>query len=224
MATAATDRSESVDRRRIEKIVNKREHWNNVYTNKRRDEVSWFREHLDTSLEMILNAVVTKDALIIDVGGGNSTLVDDLIDKGFVHLTVLDISKAAIDSSRERLGARSSEVDWIIADITEAVLPDAKFDVWHDRAVFHFLTDAGDRRKYVETVRSSLKPDGHVIIAAFSLDGPLKCSGLDVVRYNPESMLHEFGEEFRLIESIGENHETPFGTTQDFVYCHLRRA
>ncbi len=203
--------------------MNKREHWDNVYTSKRRDEVSWFREHLDTSLEMILKTGVTKDAAIIDVGGGNSTLVDDLIDNGFVHLTVLDISKAAIETSRGRSGSKSLGVDWIVSDITEAVFPNEKFDVWHDRAVFHFLTDADDRHKYVKTVRKSVGPGGHVIVAAFSLDGPLKCSGLEVVRYSPASMLNEFGDEFRLIESISEIHETPFKTTQDFVYCHFRK-
>ncbi len=203
--------------------MNKREHWENVYLTKGRDEMSWSREHLDTSLDMILKTGIANDAAVIDIGGGNSTLVDDLIGLGFDDLTVLDISKTAIETSRERLGTAATKVEWIEADVTDIEFPADRFDLWHDRAVFHFLTDSEDRRKYVELVQRSLKLDGNVIIASFSLDGPTKCSGLDVVRYSPDSMLAEF-EGFRLTASIRETHKTPFGTTQDFVYSHLRRA
>jgi SAM-dependent methyltransferase len=203
--------------------MNKQEHWEKVYRTKARDEVSWFREHLDTSLRMIANTGVTKDAAIIDVGGGNSTLVDDLLERGFADVSVLDISAQAINDSKQRLGPKASNVNWLNEDITSAHLPADHYDLWHDRAVFHFLTDAEDRRKYVDLVMRSLKLGGHIIVASFGLEGPEKCSGLDVVRYSPESMHDEFGGDFRLVDSVGESHHTPFGTTQDFVYCYCRK-
>lgn len=203
--------------------MDKQAHWDKVYRTKGRDEVSWFREHLDTSLRMITNTGIGKDAAIIDVGAGNSTLADDLLDRGFVDVSVLDISGKAIDDSKERLGARAKDINWILADIASVELADDHYDLWHDRAVFHFLTDAKDRRKYVEQVIRALKPGGHIIVASFGLEGPQKCSGLDVIRYSPETMHDEFGESFKLVESVGETHNTPFGTTQDFVYCYCRK-
>jgi len=203
--------------------MNKQEHWERVYQTKARDEVSWFREHLETSLRMIENTGVGKDAAIIDVGGGNSTLVDDLLESGFIDISVLEISESAIAGSKDRLKEKASQVTWIAADITAVDLLESHYDLWHDRAVFHFLTDEEDRRKYVNVVMRSLKPGGHIIVASFGLEGPQKCSGLDVVRYSPESMHDEFGETFKLVESIGETHNTPFGTTQDFVYCYCRK-
>ena len=185
--------------------------------------MSWFTEHLDTSLRMITNTGVGKDAAIVDVGGGNSNLLDDLLECGFCKVSVLDISSKAINDSKERLGENAENVNWFVADITEADLPKDHYDVWHDRAVFHFLTDEEDRRKYVERVMHSLRRGGHIIVASFSLEGPRKCSGLDVMRYSPESMHGEFGNSFQLVESIGETHNTPFGTTQDFVYCYCRK-
>ena len=203
--------------------MNRGEHWENVYSTKPHDQVSWFREHLDTSLQMIEKTGVRSDAAIIDVGGGSSTLADDLLDRGFTDITVLDISATAIDKSKTRLGPRAGTVNWVAADITGADLPASRFDVWHDRAVFHFLTDAADRRKYVDLVMRSVKPGGHIIVAAFGLSGPQKCSGLDVVRYDAETMHSEFGDEFRLETSVNEMHQTPFGTTQEFVYCYCRK-
>jgi len=203
--------------------MNRKSHWENVYQTKGRDQVSWFREHLDTSLRMITNTGVGRDAAIIDVGGGNSTLVDDLLENGYADVTVLDISGKAIAGSKDRLGSKAGHVNWIEADITNVELPESHYDVWHDRAVFHFLTDAGDRRKYVERVLHSLKLGGHIIVASFGLQGPEKCSGLDVVRYSPESMHDEFGNTFHLVKSLGETHNTPFGTTQEFVYCYCRK-
>jgi ubiquinone/menaquinone biosynthesis C-methylase UbiE len=203
--------------------MDKQQHWETVYQTKARDQVSWFREHLDTSLRMIENTGVGKEAAIIDVGGGNSTLVDDLIERGFVDISVLDISESAIVGSRERLEERAASVNWIVADITVVDLPRSHYDLWHDRAVFHFLTEEKDRRKYVELVVRSLKPGGHIIVASFGPEGPRKCSGLDVVRYSPETMHDEFGDTFKLIESVGETHNTPFGATQDFVYCYCRK-
>lgn len=203
--------------------MNKQEHWENVYQTKAHDEVSWFSEHLDTSLRMICNTGVGKDAAIIDVGGGNSSLVDDLLEHGLVDVSVLDISGKAINDSKERLGNNAKNVSWYVADITDVTLPENQFDVWHDRAVFHFLTAEEDRRKYVGLVRRSLKPGGHIIVASFSLEGPLKCSGLDVMRYSPDSMHGEFGNGFQLVESTNETHNTPFGTAQAFVYCYCRK-
>ena len=203
--------------------MNKKTHWETVYQTKSDRQVSWYRDHLDNSLRMILNTNVGKDAAIIDVGGGNSTLADDLLDNGFADISVLDISASAMKKSQARLGSRAQQIEWLEADITDATLPKNYYDVWHDRAVFHFLTDAKDRQKYVKLVMSSLKIGGHIIVASFGENGPLKCSGLDVVRYSPETMHSEFGNEFKLIKSLNETHKTPFGTTQEFIYCYCRK-
>jgi ubiquinone/menaquinone biosynthesis C-methylase UbiE len=199
-------------------------HWEHIYDTKQLDQVSWYREHLDNSLKMILQTGVPKYASIIDVGGGSSTLVDDLLDHGFSDISVLDISGSAIAASKERLGACGSQVHWIETDITTVELPENHFDVWHDRAVFHFLTNAEDRRKYVELAMRSIKHGGHIIVASFGLEGPEKCSGLDVVRYTPETMHDEFGNAFEFVDCIDEIHHTPFGTTQTFIYCYCRKA
>lgn len=203
--------------------MNRKDHWETVYETKSDRQVSWFREHLDNSLRLILNTNVGRDAAIIDVGGGSSTLADDLLAHGFADVSVLDISRTALKKSRERLNKKAESIEWIEADITKVSLPENHFDVWHDRAVFHFLTNAEDRRKYVALVTRSLKVGGHIIVASFGIDGPQKCSGLDVVRYSPETMHDEFGDSFRLVKSLNETHETPFGTTQEFVYCYCRK-
>jgi ubiquinone/menaquinone biosynthesis C-methylase UbiE len=202
--------------------MNTKSHWENVYATKSFDQVSWYREHLNTSLQMIRGTGVSKDAAVIDVGGGSSTLVDDLLVIGFVDVTVLDISGQALKVAKKRLGQRSGKVEWVEGDVTRVELPESRFDVWHDRAVFHFLTDPNDRRKYVELVKRAVKPGGHVIVASFGPGGPTKCSGLDVVRYSSDSMHDEFGDEFMLVDSVGEIHHTPFGTDQEFVYCYCQ--
>lgn len=202
--------------------MNKKTHWETVYETKSDQQVSWYREHLDNSLQLILKTKVGKEAAIIDVGGGSSTLADDLLENGFADVSVLDISAAALKKSQERLGNRAAQIEWIEVDITEVSLPENHYDVWHDRAVFHFLTDENDRKKYVELVMRSLKVGGHIIVASFGENGPQKCSGLDVVRYNPETMHSEFGKNFKLVKSITETHETPFQTTQEFIYCYCR--
>ncbi len=199
-------------------------HWENVYASKAVKEVSWYRQHLEQSLRLIATTGVHRDAAIIDIGGGASTLVDDLLDQGFGNLTVLDISASALANASTRLGNRAQQVNWLEADITKAVLPQNHFDLWHDRAVFHFLTEPEDRRRYVEQVRQSLKPGGHIIVASFGPNGPLRCSGLEVVRYNPDELHTEFGDEFHLVESVAELHQTPFDTTQEFVYCYCRKS
>jgi ubiquinone/menaquinone biosynthesis C-methylase UbiE len=203
--------------------MNRKEHWETVYETKTDQQVSWYREHLDNSLRLILDTKVGKDAAIIDVGGGSSTLADDLLENGFADVSVLDISAAAMQKSKALLGAKAARIEWIEADITQASLPENHFDVWHDRAVFHLLTDAQDRLKYVELVMRSLKVGGHIIVASFGENGPQKCSGLEVVRYSPETMHGEFGSGFTLVKSLNQIHETPFGTTQEFVYCYCRK-
>jgi 2-polyprenyl-3-methyl-5-hydroxy-6-metoxy-1,4-benzoquinol methylase len=200
-----------------------RQHWEGVYSNKASDEVSWFQPHAASSLRLI-ESVADKDAKVIDVGGGASTLVDDLLDAGYRDVTVLDLAESALATSRKRLGERAQAVQWIAADVTRASLPAAQYDVWHDRAVFHFLTDPVDRGLYVEQVLKSVKPGGHVIVAAFGPDGPLQCSGLDVVRYAPDTLHAEFGAPFRLLGHETEIHHTPAGKEQEFVYCYCVRT
>ena len=205
--------------------MNMQQHWEDVYGAKASDQVSWFRPHLETSLALIEHAAHgNQTATIVDVGGGASTLVDDLLARGYRNLTVLDISQAALDVARSRLGERGESVQWLRADVTQAQLPMASVDVWHDRAVFHFLTSAEQRLGYVRTVTSALKPGGHVVIGTFGPAGPTKCSGLDVVRYDSEALSREFGEKFRLIESAIEMHTTPSGASQQFLYCHFTMA
>lgn len=197
-----------------------RQHWEKVYSTKAANEVSWFCPHLETSLSLIARAAGNPSASIVDVGGGASTLVDDLLARGYWKITVLDISAAALDIAKTRLGELASSVEWLCADVTKALLPAHAFDVWHDRAVFHFLTRPEDRRLYVRSVLSAVKPRGRVIVSTFGPEGPQKCSGLEVMRYDVPSLHGEFGERFRLVNSSKELHQTPFGTTQQFLYCY----
>lgn len=200
-----------------------KDHWEKVYTTKASDTVSWYQPHADTSVALIRATGAALDASIIDVGGGASTLVDDLLALGYTNLTVLDLSSAALAAARQRLGSKASGVRWIEADITQAGLPDRKFDIWHDRAVFHFLTSPEERAAYVQAVFRAVKPGGHVIVASFAEDGPDQCSGLPVMRYRPDELHAEFGEAFALLKHKKEAHHTPTGTVQQFVYCYCRR-
>jgi SAM-dependent methyltransferase len=204
-------------------MVDRQQYWETVYDNKAVDEVSWFQQHAASSLRLI-EGCADKDAYIIDVGGGASVLVNNLLDAGYRNLTVLDLAESALAASRARLGARAQSVQWIAADITRADLPAARYDVWHDRAVFHFLTDPADRARYVAQVLKSVKSGGHVIVAAFGPGGPLQCSGLDVMRYAPDALHAEFGAPFRLLGHQTEIHRTPAGGVQEFVYCYCVRA
>jgi SAM-dependent methyltransferase len=199
-----------------------RDHWESVYERKDPRQVSWYRPHLEQSLRFIEGADLAKDAALIDVGGGASTLVDDLLERGYRDLTVLDVSARAIASAKSRLGARAADVHWLVADITEVDLRPAAYSFWHDRAVFHFLRDATDRGRYVAAIRRSLIPGGHVLIATFGPEGPSQCSGLDVVRYGPADLMRELGDAFEEVESVSETHTTPSGATQQFTYCHCR--
>lgn len=195
-------------------------HWERVYGTKAPTEVSWYRPHLETSLALIERVAPDRSSTIIDVGGGESTLVDDLIGLGYRNVTVLDISRTAIEHTRKRLGSASARVIWLASDIAGANLAASSYDVWHDRAVFHFLTEPAQRRAYVRQVDSAVRRGGHVIVGTFGPEGPSKCSGLDVMRYDADSLHGEFGARFRLVESSKELHRTPFGTTQQFVYCY----
>ena len=202
--------------------MSQQEHWEGVYRSKAADELSWYQRRPDVSLALIAAAGATRDGGIIDVGGGASVLADFLLDAGYSNLGVLDWSTAALDISRTRLGARADTVDWFVADVA-SFEPPRRFVLWHDRAVFHFLTDAGDRSAYVATLRRTLRPGGSVVLATFATDGPPKCSGLDVVRYDESSIQSELGAEFRLEETRREKHVTPWRSEQRFVYFRFRR-
>jgi SAM-dependent methyltransferase len=199
------------------------EHWDRVYAAKAPDEVSWYQAHLGVSLRLIANASGRRTARIVDVGGGESTLVDDLLASGGHDVTVLDLSAKALDVAKLRLGPQAARVTWIQGDVCTYPFASRAFDVWHDRAVFHFLTDPRDRARYVRQVAHSVRVGGHVIVATFGPRGPTRCSGLDVVRYDAESLHGEFGARFDLVEHVAEAHETPWGTIQRFVYCYCRR-
>ena len=200
-----------------------KEHWEKVYTTKAADNVSWFQPHAPMSMRLIHATGLGRDSAIIDVGGGASTLVDDLLDDGYRALTVLDLSGAALDESRHRLGSKGKSVRWMEADITQAALEPHSMDIWHDRAVFHFLTTNAERKGYVGQVLRALKPGGHVIMATFGTQGPTQCSGLPVMRYAPEELHAEFGEAFTLLAHEEQLHHTPFGTDQQFIYCLCRK-
>lgn len=195
-------------------------HWERIFATKIRGQVSWYRPHLETSLALIERAAIDRSAPIIDVGAGESTLVDDLLARGFEDVTVLDISEVAIAATKNRLGSAAKRVRWLAADVTEAKLEPKAYAVWHDRAVFHFLTAPQQRAAYVRQVVRSVGLGGHVIVSTFGAEGPTKCSGLEVVRYDADSLHEEFGARFRLVDSTQENHTTPFGTTQQFLYCY----
>lgn len=201
-----------------------KEHWERVYSTNAPTAVSWYQEHAALSFRLIEQAGVPKTAAIIDVGGGASTLVDDLLRAGYRHLSVLDLSGAALQAARARLGKRARDVTWIEADIRSVALAANAYDVWHDRAVFHFLTADADRRAYVRATLRAVKPGGHVIVATFAEDGPPQCSGLPVVRYNAEQLHAQFGKSFTLVGHDREAHHTPFGTIQEFTYCYCRTA
>lgn len=197
-------------------------HWEKVYASKEDTSVSWYQEHAERSLSLLHDTGVAKSAGIIDVGGGASTLVDDLLADGYFNVTVLDLSTVALAAARKRLGAGADKVKWLEADVTETDLSEHRYDVWHDRAVFHFLTDPRQRQAYVDAVFRSVKPGGHVIVATFAEDGPAQCSGLPVMRYAANELHAQFGGAFALVKHVKETHCTPSGSVQQFVYCYCR--
>ncbi len=197
-------------------------HWEQVYRTKGPDQVSWFQAEARLSRVLIERAAPDRAARIIDIGAGASTLVDGLLASGYRHITVVDLSSTALFLAQQRLGGAAASVIWRAADVLTAAFPAAAFDVWHDRAVFHFLTDAADRARYVAQVRAAVRPGGHVIVATFAEDGPTRCSGLDVARYSADALHAEFGAGFVVLESQRELHTTPSGSEQAFTYCVCR--
>lgn len=194
-------------------------HWESVYRARRPDQVSWFQPEARLSCELIRAVAPHLTAQIVDIGGGASTLVDGLIGAGYLDVTVLDLSATALAHARHRMGPAAERVLWVEADVLADNLPPASFDVWHDRAAFHFLTSAGDRERYVAQVRRAVRPGGHVLVATFADNGPVECSGLPVARYDPEALHGVFGAGFRLLSSRRETHVTPAGVRQPFTYC-----
>jgi SAM-dependent methyltransferase len=205
-------------------VTERRDHWQAVYETKPADAVSWYRPHLEQSLAFVRASGVDVTGCIVDVGGGASTLVDDLLDAGYRDVAVIDLAAAALDVAKARLGGRAAEVRWVVGDVTTPLLPANSVDFWHDRAVFHFLTDEGSRAAYLAQVLRAVKPGGHVLVATFGLDGPERCSGLPVARYDAEGIHAVFGDTFHKIGQAAERHETPWGSAQSFVYCFCRRA
>jgi SAM-dependent methyltransferase len=202
--------------------MNPKAHWDKVYETNAPDALSWYRPHLDASLALIERVIAPPHASIIDVGGGESTLVDDLLARGYREIALLDISETAVRACQKRLGADAARVQWLVCDVTATVLPSGAYDLWHDRAVFHFLTEPRQRLAYVRNVARAVKRGGHVIVGTFGPEGPTHCSGLGVMRFDADSLHQQFGSEFRLVDSFKELHKTPFGATQQFVYCYCR--
>jgi SAM-dependent methyltransferase len=203
--------------------IDRQEHWQKVYRTRAVDAVSWYRPHLETSLELLELAGLSTDTRVIDVGGGASTLVDDLLGRGLRRMTVLDVSSEALAVTRRRLGEREREVTWLVADVLEARLPEGGFDTWHDRAVLHFLADPSDTARYAAQAAAAVRVGGHAVIAGFAPDGPERCSGLPVARRSAEEIAAILAPAFRLVTKRAERHLTPAGGEQSFAYALLRR-
>ncbi len=203
--------------------MDRQAHWDEVYTTRLAEELSWFQQQPALSIELIERVGAGPAAALVDVGGGDSRLVDGLLELGYRDLTVLDVSLAALERARQRLGDQAGVVEWVASDVTHWE-PGRAYDVWHDRAVFHFLTEDADRRRYVEVMRRALKRSGQAVIATFSLEGPPKCSGLDVCRYSAETLVRELGPAFKLDESREQVHQTPAGKSQAFVFARFRKV
>ena len=204
-------------------MENAKAHWEQIYGTRSPSEVSWYQSDPRSSLRLIEDTDIGREDPLIDVGGGASTLVDHLLEAGYARLAVLDISAAALARARKRLGDRAGRVEWLEADITEFVAPHP-FRLWHDRAVFHFLTDPADQRRYVRNLDAALVPGGHLIVATFAVGGPEKCSGLPIVQYDAERLCAVLGPKFALEDTFTEVHHTPGGTDQDFAFFRLRKA
>lgn len=202
------------------KMLDRKQHWEKVYQQKSPHEVSWYQENPLLSLQLIQHCRLAPDAALIDVGGGASTLVDSLINESYTNVTVLDVSAHALEHAKTRLADKAGAVEWFAADITR-FNPPGKYSLWHDRAVFHFLTSRSDREKYISVLKQVLEPGGYMIIMAFALDGPVKCSGLDIVQYDAEKLRAELGEGFELLETGHDIHSTPAGNQQKFAFFRL---
>ena len=212
----------SRDKDAVVNHTDRQTHWENVYATKAEREVSWFQQNPAPSLDLIAATGIPGDAAIIDVGGGASRLVDSLLEKGFSRVAILDLSANALAETKKRLGARADGVDWIVADVT-AWKPSRSYDLWHDRAAFHFLTDPADRDAYVARLENAVRSGGHAIVATFAPDGPERCSGLPIVRYDPAALASVLRPEFRLVDSMRHDHVTPGGNTQRFQFSRFIR-
>jgi ubiquinone/menaquinone biosynthesis C-methylase UbiE len=200
----------------------RKEHWEKIYRTKKPNEVSWTQEHPTTSLHFIHSFNLPRHASIIDIGGGDSRLVDKLIGEGFEDITVLDISEKALKRAKDRLGGKAKKVNWVVADIT-AYNTEKTFDLWHDRATFHFMTTIDQINEYLERAKKYLKENGFLTIGTFSENGPKKCSGLEIKQYSEEALQHQLRKGFKKLECILEDHRTPFDTFQNFLFCSFRR-
>lgn len=202
----------------------RRSHWDDVYTTKAADMVSWFQDHPAPSLDLIERTGLAKSGAIIDVGGGASVLIDRLLDGGHTDLSVLDIARAGLAVAQERLGERAGRVTWIAEDLTTWQPPQGAFSIWHDRAVFHFLIEEADRAAYMHALDRSVRPGGFVILAPFALSGPERCSGLLVRRYSADMLQAELGPGYSLVDQRPQTHVTPAGNRQDFLWCLFKKA
>jgi ubiquinone/menaquinone biosynthesis C-methylase UbiE len=202
--------------------IDRKQHWENIYQTKELKDVSWYQPTPETSLEFIANLKIAKDAKIIDVGGGDSFLAEFLLDLGYTDISVLDISANAIERAKERMGESAQKVKWIVSDVTQ-FNPTEKYDLWHDRAAFHFLRSENDIESYLKILNQSIAENGQLIIGTFSEDGPLKCSGIEIKQYSEESMVNQFKTHFEKIACIQVVHPTPFDTTQNFTFCSFKR-
>lgn len=202
--------------------MDRRAHWEQVYTSKPSERLGWYKPRLQTSLEWISALGLDRGAPVIDVGGGASTLVDDLLDQGYTAITVLDLAEPAIDLIKARLGERSTAVTWLSGDITEVELPENAYELWHDRAVFHFFTELADRERYRDNLCRAMRPGGHIVMGTFAPEAPPRCSGLPVQRYDLERLQESLGSEFRLQRHKKEMHVTPGGVEQMYLYCEFR--
>ena len=203
-------------------MENNKSHWENVFATKNPNEVSWTQKYPKTAMNYLENLNLSKTANIIDIGGGDSNLVDVLLEKGFQNIWVLDISEFALERAKKRLGDKADLVHWIVADITE-FKPEVKFDFWHDRAVFHFLTSEASIDKYKTIIENAINKEGNFLLGTFSEKGPLKCSGLEIKQYSENSMKHTFSESFEAVKCFTENHTTPFDTVQNFQFCGFKK-
>jgi trans-aconitate methyltransferase len=200
--------------------TNRRNHWDTVYQTKQPNEVSWTQENPRTSLDFIRETNLDKSAKIIDIGGGNSKLIDYLLEEGYENLTVLDISSKALERAKTRLGDKADRVTWIVSDITEFV-PDTTYDIWHDRATFHFLTTEDQINKYLTIAQKWIT--GFLIVGTFSDKGPTKCSGLEIKQYTETALENQFNKNLEKLKCINEDHKTPFETIQNFIFCMFRK-
>ena len=203
-------------------MENRKSHWENVFATKAENEVSWFQTYPETSAKLLQECNPPLDGNVIEVGGGDSHFIDVLLDKGYKNIYVLDISANAIERAKKRLGSKAASIHWIVSDVVDFV-PDVKFDFWHDRAAFHFLTDEEKKIKYANIASNCIKQSGNMVLGTFSDNGPKKCSGLEICQYNPLTMANRFGENFDTLRCFTEDHKTPFDTIQNFIFCIFKR-